>query len=65
MNKYNCPVKIWKKFSDAEKKRYNQIRESFQWDALYHVDIISHDKAEEMVDVTAHNMACIIIWNNL
>lgn len=58
-NQYNCPKAIWNKFSDYEKIEYNRIRDILEWKDLYHTKIKND---EEITDVTAHNIACQLIW---
>jgi len=59
-NKYKCSTPIWRKFSDAEKQQYNKIRDLIAWPELYHAAIKGH---AEIMDVTAHNIACQLVWN--
>jgi hypothetical protein len=63
VNKHSCAEKIWKKFTTPEKERYNQLRELLSWDFIYHVDINKHWNKMEIIDVTAHNIACELVWS--
>ena len=64
-NIFKCPMGVWRKFNEDEKKQYNQIRKLIGWVECYHVEIKMHDKRKEIIDVTAHNIACTLIWNML
>ena len=59
-NKYKCPLKIWDKFNIVEKEKYNYLRALISWPDLYH-NKIKNDF--EVVDVTAHNIVCQLVWN--
>jgi hypothetical protein len=59
-NKYKCPLKIWKKFNDSEKEKYNGLMYLLSWKELYHTSIKDD---LEIINVTAHNISCQIIWN--
>jgi hypothetical protein len=58
-NKYGCSKAIWKKFSDEEKLKYNNVRKTLSWKDLYHSKI---KEEPNIIDVTAHNIACQLVW---
>lgn len=49
-----CPVAIWKKFSEEEKSKYLALSNEF----IVNLEIIQ----EIQNPVTAHNLACVAIW---
>ena len=59
-NNYKCSVKIWDEFNGPEKHKYNDIRALIEWPELYHTKIKNE---AEIIDVTAHNIACQLVWN--
>lgn len=59
-NKYACPKKIWKKFNSAEQVKYNKLMWLLSWKELYPT-VIKNDS--EIIEITAHNISCQIIWN--
>lgn len=59
-NEYKCPNTIWNKFKDFEKEKYNKIRGLIDWKEIYHTKIKNDT---EIIEVTAHNIACQLVWN--
>ena len=57
-NTYSCNAKIWKKFSEAQRKVYNRIRS-------YQQSLVVHPKTkltDEEWSTISHNMACLGAW---
>lgn len=61
MNEYNCPKKIWNEFTEKEKEKYNKLMWLLCWKELYPTKIKDDS---EIVQITAHNISCQIIWNS-
>jgi len=61
-NKYDCPSKIWRKFSDAAKKIYNEVMSQ----SLKNQDITCHPKGDEIGKdewhTICHNFSCYAAW---
>jgi hypothetical protein len=64
-NKYNCSKNIWRKFSEEEKRLYNILRELMDTDFDFHTEIVKHPKKKEIMDVTAHNISCDLVWSRM
>ena len=62
-NEYNCSNKIWKKFSDEEKKMFNEVYELFIEDFNFPPKMQSNQHYKDWVKVIAHNLACNVVWN--
>ena len=61
-NEYKCGRSTWRKFSDEEKKRYNEIVRQLRWKGVYP----PKTKFNEVdIEIIAHNAACLIVWGNL
>ena len=60
-NKYACPKKIWNKFNDSEKEKYDKLMWLISWKELYPTKT---KEDSETVQITAHNISCQIIWNS-
>lgn len=59
VNKYDCPVKLWKKWTDRQRIAYNNIR------FIGRMDIMSHPKAKislEEWDTISHNFAVLTVY---
>jgi len=57
-NKYYCPIKLWKKFTDKQKVIYNNIR-SNRMDTMVHPKMLI---TKEQWDTVSHNFACMAAW---
>jgi ABC-type uncharacterized transport system YnjBCD substrate-binding protein len=57
-NKYNCAPKIWAKFSEVEQKLWN-----YWFESINNVNLYPKGVTKEMTEVTAHNIACLIVWD--
>ena len=60
-NKSKCSKNIWGKFSDEEKKLWENLYDSFLWNENFPPEwkIVNYEKSREVV---AHNLACQAIW---
>lgn len=58
-NKYNCPAKIWNKFSEFGKIIYNGLYNEFVGSENY---LPVWDKEKAKREVVAHNLACRATW---
>lgn len=59
INRYNCPKRIWNKFSIHQAVIYNEMYEDFN-QSLFFPPEWSKDK--DKIEVVAHNMACETAW---
>ncbi len=66
MNKYNCPNKLWSKFSATGKKVYNDVmmqalNNKHETLPLGHV-ILSKFLTDSEFEVISYNFACYAAW---
>lgn len=58
-NRFKCPVKLWRKFSDKGKIAYNNIRSVKSGIIMPdHLSLMS----KKAWDTVSHNYACFAAW---
>lgn len=61
-NKSKCAPAIWKKFTDSEKLLWQMYYDMFLIPEQYHIDWCEKEFSKQR-QVTAHNMACQVVWS--
>jgi hypothetical protein len=56
-----CSPVIWRKFNATEKELWSYWFNLLKGEENFHIDLTGKKKKEQR-EVTAHNMACQIVW---
>lgn len=63
MAKVKCSKAIWKEFTKKERVLWTKLYNAFNDQLNFAVGFDGTDKkSKKMQEVTAHNMACVAVW---
>jgi hypothetical protein len=62
-NKYNCPLEIWRGFTQTEQEYYNLMKKEFEFkNHVYYLHPDTNKFIPEEWSTLTHNMVTMFIW---